>query len=101
MPNLAGILYAAIIVGVNLIFRYLAVNLSTVKYSLSKYRRFMTLMCGTGLANATLSIVIYNTLIGMATPSFNAYLYPLIVTNVIIITNIITTLTPFLIKTKE
>jgi len=101
IPYWVGILYAGVIVAVNMIFRYGAVTISTFKSGMYEYRKFMTLMCGTGLANATLSIVIYNSLTSLPNPVPNAYLYPLIATNVIIINNIITSLTPVLFKFKQ
>jgi cell volume regulation protein A len=96
MPYWLGILYAGIIVTINLMFRYIAVSVSTLKSEMYRHRKFMTLMCGTGLANATLSILVYNTLTGLPNPVSYAYLYPLIVTNIIIVNNMITALAPLI-----
>ena len=98
LPMWLGILIAVLIISVNLVFRYLAVTLATLKSSMFQYRRFMTFMCGIGLANAALSILLYREL--SATLSY-AYLYPAIATNIIMITNIITSVAPFLIKSSK
>lgn len=97
-PIWLGILIAVAIVSVNLVFRHAAVTVATWKSNMFQYRRFMTFMCGIGLANATLSILLYREL----TPTVAyAYLYPAIATNVIIVTNIITSIAPFLIKVRR
>ncbi len=101
IPEWLGVLYAGIIVAINLVFRYAAVTTSTIKSEMFEYRKFMTLMCGTGLANATLSILVYNTLMAQTIPVPQAYLYPLIIANVIIINNIVTSMAPLLAKPKQ
>jgi cell volume regulation protein A len=93
-----GILIALMIVSVNLVFRNAAATIATWKSEMFGYRWFMTSMCGIGLANATLSILLYREL--APTLSY-AYLYPVIVTNIIIITNIITSIAPFLIRIRK
>lgn len=94
---LPSILIALIVVSVNLILRHAAVTIATWKSAMFRYRRFMTFMCGIGLANATLSILLYREL----SPTLaSAYLYPAIATNVIVITNIITSIAPFLVKLR-
>lgn len=95
LPDLFGFIYAGIIMSVNLLLRYLAVRISTRNSALYKYKGFMTLMCGTGLANATLSLLVHNE---MMQGSSVAGLYPLIVANIIIINNIITSLTPIILR---
>jgi hypothetical protein len=50
------------------------------------------------LANATLSLLVYNELMQR---SAIASLYPLIVTNIIIMNNIITTLAPMILRRKN
>ncbi len=97
-PVWLGILIALVIVSANLVFRYAATSIATWRSSMSEYRRFMTLMCGVGLANATLSILLYREL--SPTVSY-AYLYPAIVTNIIMMTNIITSIAPFLIRRRK
>jgi len=92
------VLYAGAIVAINLIFRYSAVTISTFKSEMREHRKPMTLMCGTGLANATVSVMVYNALMALTIPVPRAYLYPLIVTNVIVINNIITALAPILMR---
>lgn len=88
-----GIIIAVLIVSVNLVFRYAAVTIATWKSTMFQYRRFMTFMCGIGLANATLSVLLYREL----SPTLAyAYLYPAIATNIIIVTNIITSVAPFM-----
>jgi cell volume regulation protein A len=100
MPYWLGVLYAVVIVSVNLVFRYTAVTISTYKSGMYEHRKFMTLMCGTGLANATISVMVYNALTALTIPVPHAYMYPLIVTNIIIINNMITVLIPALMKMK-
>jgi len=94
------VLYAGAIVAINLVFRYVAAAISTFKSDMCKYRRFMTLMCGTGLANATLSIMVYDALMALTIPVPYAHLYPLIVTNIIVINNVITALVPVLVRKR-
>jgi cell volume regulation protein A len=101
LPQLLGVLFAGVIVAVNLVFRYAAVTISTFKSKIREYRTFMTLMCGTGLANAALSVLVYNTLTTQSNPAPHAYLYPLIVANIIIINNIITSIAPIIWKIKQ
>jgi len=97
-PIWQGILMAIIIVSVNLIFRHAAVTVATWKSEMYPYRRFMTFMCGIGLANATLSILLYREL----SPTMTyAYLYPAIATNIIMVTNIITSIAPFLVRSRK
>ncbi len=90
-PIWLGVLIALIIVSVNLVFRHAAATIATWRTNMFQYRRFMTFMCGIGLANATLSILIYEEL-SLTVPY--AYLYPTIVTNIIMVTNIITSIAP-------
>ncbi|UCE96836.1 MAG: cation:proton antiporter [Candidatus Bathyarchaeota archaeon] len=93
-----GILYAVIIVSVNLIFRHAAATIATWKSDMFRFRRFMTFMCGIGLANATLSILLFREL----SPTVPyAYLYPAIITNIIIVTNIVTSIAPLLFKLRK
>ncbi|MEM2322745.1 MAG: cation:proton antiporter [Candidatus Bathyarchaeia archaeon] len=96
VPDLMGSIYAGSILAVNLALRNLSVRISTYKSELYKYRGFMTLTCGTGLANAVLSLTVYSELAVRQIPS--ASLYPLIVTNIIIMNNIITSLTPLIMR---
>lgn len=98
LPQLLGVLFAGVIVATNLVFRYAAVTVSTFKSEMFKHRRFMTMMCGTGLANAALSVLVYNTLTTQGAPAPQAYLYPLIVANIIIINNIVTSIAPIIWK---
>ena len=97
-PVWLGILIAIVIVSVNLVFRHAATTIATWKSDMFPYRRFMTFMCGIGLANATLSILLYREL--SATVSY-AYLYPAIATNIIMVTNIITSVAPFMAKSRK
>ncbi|MEM1544062.1 MAG: cation:proton antiporter [Candidatus Bathyarchaeia archaeon] len=96
VPDLMGSIYAGSILAVNLVLRNLAVRISTYKSELYKYRGFMTLTCGTGLANAVLSLTVYSELAVRQIPS--ASLYPLIVTNIILMNNIVTSLTPLIMR---
>ncbi len=97
-PLWLGILIAILLVSVNLVFRHAAATIATWRSDMFQYRRFMTSMCGIGLANATLSILLYREL--SPTVSY-AYLYPTIATNIIMVTNIITSIAPFLIKPRR
>lgn len=97
-PIWLGILIAVAIISVNLMFRHVAATIATWKSNMFQHRRFMTFMCGIGLANATLSILLYRELSPTVT---YAYLYPTIATNVIIVTNIITSIAPFLVKLRK
>jgi cell volume regulation protein A len=101
LPQMLGILFAGVIVATNIVLRYAAVTIATFKSEMYRYRKFMTMMCGTGLANAALSVLVYNTLTTQSMPNANAYMYPLIVANIIIITNIITSIAPILLKVKQ
>lgn len=96
VPDMLGFIYAVVITSVNLLLRDLAVKISTRNTTLHKYRKLMTLMCGTGLANATLSIVVYNEM-NMRQIAI-ANLYPLIITTIVIVTNVITSLTPLILR---
>lgn len=90
-----GIVIAVIIVSVNLVFRHAAVTIATWKSGMFRYRRFMTFMCGIGLANATLSVLLYKEL----SPTLPyAYLYPAIATNIIMVTNLITSIAPLMVE---
>ena len=97
-PIWLGILIAVAIVSVNLVFRHAAATVATWRSDMFEYRHFMTFMCGIGLANATLSILLYRELSPTVT---YAYLYPAIATNIIIVTNIITSIAPFLVKHRK
>jgi cell volume regulation protein A len=98
IPVLAGIFYGFLFTAINLVLRYIAVSVATIKSSMAIYKKLMTLMCGQGLANATVSVIVYQSLIekGM----LYASLYPIIVVNVIIITNVITSLSVVLLGAK-
>ncbi|MFP3984587.1 MAG: cation:proton antiporter [Candidatus Bathyarchaeia archaeon] len=97
-PIWLGIIIAMVIISVNLVLRYGAATIATWKSSMFQYRRFVTFMCGIGLANATLSILLYREL----SPTMaNAYLYPAIVTNIIMLTNIITSIAPLIVKPQQ
>jgi cell volume regulation protein A len=96
-PIWLGILIAFLIVSVNLVFRYAAATIATWRSDMFEYRRFMTLTCGIGLANATLSILLYRELSPTVT---YAYLYPAIATNIILVTNIITSIAPLFVRRR-
>ena len=101
LPQWLGILFAGLIVATNLAWRYAAVTFATFRSEMREYRKFMTLMCGTGLANAALSVLVYNTLTTQGTQVAQAYLYPLIVANTIIINNIITSAAPIILRLRQ
>ncbi|MEM3545687.1 MAG: cation:proton antiporter [Candidatus Bathyarchaeia archaeon] len=98
IPDITGVLYACIILGVNLLIRKLVVDISIYGSTLYEYRTFMTFMCGTGLANAVLSLIVYDELTMRQIAI--ASIYPLIVTNIIMVNNIITSLAPLLLKRR-
>ncbi|MEM2811384.1 MAG: cation:proton antiporter [Candidatus Bathyarchaeia archaeon] len=95
-PSTYGLIVAVVIIIINLTLRYLATRILIRGYPLCRYRGFMTLMCGTGLANATISLLVYNKMLELQNPL--APMYPLIVTNTIIINNAITALTPITLR---
>ncbi len=100
MYNISGtsllttIFYSLIIITINLFTRLIAVSIATVKSSMSYDRWKMTLMCGQGLAHATLSVIPLQ--YGLR----NASLYTSIVTTLIIFTNIITSISILLSRKK-
>lgn len=96
VPDLMGFIYAMSILVVNIMLRYLSAKISTYRSELYKYRKFITLTCGIGLTNAVLSLTVYNELVSRQIPA--ASLYPLIITNLILMSNIITSLTPFIMR---
>jgi cell volume regulation protein A len=92
-----GLLVGLVFAGLDLGLRYLAVRLTVLRSSMRKNATTMTLLCGQGLAHATLSVIPQQ----YGVP--NAEIYPMIVVTLIIITNIITSLGAFLIarRTKD
>ncbi len=98
VPLLTGIFYGLIFTGIDLILRYGAVWVSTANSPMSSHRSLMTLMCGQGLAHAVLSVIVYEKLMEMGVEI--GIIYPIIVVNVIIMTNIVTSIAPLLHKTK-
>jgi cell volume regulation protein A len=93
IPLVLGIVYGIAFTVITIGSRYLAVYASTVNSSMSRFKGTMTLMCGQGLAHATLTIIVFQTLsqAGKAIAS----LYPVITVNVIIMTNVLTSLVAF------
>ena len=89
---LEGILISVSILVINLALRYVAVWISTIRSDMKNDRVIITLLCGQGLAHAALSTVPLQ----MNLP--NPYLYIVIVTNVILLTNIVTSVTAFYFK---
>ena len=83
---LAGLSYGLPIIGILLVIRYGVVSISTWRSPMAADKKIITGMCALGLTPALLSFIPlqYNL------P--NAALYTLIVTNIIIITNIITSI---------
>jgi len=79
-----GLMIGLIFVSIDLILRYVSVRLTVIRSSMRTDTTIMTLMCGQGLAHATLSVIPGE----YGIP--RAEIYPMIVVTVIILTNIIT-----------
>jgi len=99
IPLLTGIIYGVTFTVIALVLRYAAVYIATLRSPMSSYRNIMTFMCGQGLANATLSIIVYQRLVEAGVPY--ALIYPVIVVNVIIMTNIVTSISSMLTRRKH
>jgi len=99
VPLLTGILYGAIFTFVDIVLRYISVHIATYKSPLSAFKKIMTFICGQGLAHATLSIIVYQKLVEQGVSY--ASLFPVIVVNVIILTNIITSISSVTNKIKK
>ena len=83
---LFGLFFGALFVGINLTLRYVAVLVATVRSPMAVDRVPMTLLCGQGLAHATLAVLAAQPgPFGVGNPD-----YPVIVLMVVIITNVIT-----------
>ncbi|MFQ6063790.1 MAG: cation:proton antiporter, partial [Methanosarcinales archaeon] len=98
IPIVTGIIYGITFTAIDLILRHVAVYIATLHSSMSSYRNLMTFMCGQGLANATLSIIVYQKLVEAGITY--AFIYPVIVVNVIIMTNIVTSISSMSAKCK-
>jgi cell volume regulation protein A len=90
-----GLAVSAIFLTTNLGLRYIAVRLSVARSDMRENAVMMTLMCGQGLAHATLSIIPQE----YGIP--NAEIYPIVVVTMIILTNIVTTFGPFLVMRRK
>jgi cell volume regulation protein A len=90
-----GLLVGGIFLSLNLGLRYFAVRISTARSLMSKDATVMTLLCGQGLAHATLSIIPLQ----YGIP--NAEIYPVVVVTMIILTNVVTTVGPFIVLRKK
>ena len=90
-----GLLVGLTFLGLNLGLRYIAVRLSTVRCPMCKDTTIMTLLCGQGLAHATLSVIPQQ----YGIP--NAQIYPVIVVTMIILTNAVTTFGSFIVLRKK
>jgi cell volume regulation protein A len=75
--------------------RFVAVKLAATRSVMSKDTKMMTLLCGQGLAHATLSLIPLQ--YGIA----NAEIYPVIVATMIILTNVVSTFGPFMIMREN
>lgn len=78
------------IVVILLVARYMAVSVSTWRSPMASEKKIIVGMCALGLTPALLSFII------LQYDFPNAYLFPLIITNAIIITNIITSVSAFM-----
>lgn len=78
------------IVVILLVARYMAVSASTWRSPMASEKKIIVGMCALGLTPALLSFII------LQYDFPNAYLFPLIITNAIIITNIITSVSAFM-----
>jgi cell volume regulation protein A len=90
-----GLLVGVIFIGVDLGLRYLAVRLSVLRSPMRADATIMTLLCGQGLAHATLSVIPQQ----YGIP--NADIYPMIVVTMIILTNIVTSLGSFSVQRRH
>lgn len=92
---LLALLYGIALAAINLGLRYAAVSVSTIKSPMASNRVPMTLMCGQGLAHAALSVI------PMQYGLPKAQIYITIVVTVIIITNIVTSISALMIKRRS
>ena len=90
-----GLLFGLAFTAINIALRYLAVNISVIRSDMSVDKVAMTLLCGQGLAHATLSILPLQ--LGLP----NAEIYSKIVITVILLTNIITSIGSIMISRKQ
>jgi cell volume regulation protein A len=90
-----GLLIGFIFLVLDLGLRYVAVRLSVVRSSMRQDTAIMTLLCGQGLAHATLSVIPQQ----YGIP--NAQIYPVIVVTLIILTNAVTTLGSFIVARRH
>lgn len=84
-----------LMLGINLALRYVAASLATVRSQMSVDKTTITLMSGQGLANAALSLVPLQ--FGLP----NAFVYVAVVINVVILTNMVTSLSATYIKYRS
>lgn len=86
------LLASFIMLGINLALRYIAATLATFRSQMSMDKATITVMSGQGLAHAALSLVPLQ--FGLP----NAFVYVAVVINVIILTNIVTSVSAAYIK---
>ncbi|MCP8308826.1 MAG: cation:proton antiporter [archaeon] len=90
-----GLLFGLVFISINIFLRYLAVNLSVIRSPMTVDKVAMTLLCGQGLAHATLSVIPLQ--LGLP----YAEIYVTIVITVIVLTNIITSAASIMISRKQ
>lgn len=94
IPFLVAVLSGLALTSINLVFRYLAVYIATLKSKMASNRGLIALICGKGLSCAALSVIPlqYNL------P--NAYVYTTSAAILILLTNIITSLSVYWAKVR-
>ena len=93
--SIDGILIASGLFLVSLVIRYVAASVSMWRSKLSANKVFMTLMCGQGLAHATISTL------PLQSGVPGASIYTMVVLNIIVFSNIVTSASAFLFMYKN
>jgi cell volume regulation protein A len=89
IPFLVAVLSGLALTSINLVLRYLAVYIATLKSKMASNRGLITLMCGKGLSCAALSVI------PLEHNLPDAYIYTIFAANLILLTNIVTSLSVF------
>jgi len=97
MSWLAAVFSGLALTIMNIFLRYLAVYIATFGSSMASKRGLMTLMCGKGLSSAVLSVVPLQYPLQFP----NALIYTTSAVNIILLTNIVTSLSAFWMKKSK
>jgi cell volume regulation protein A len=95
LPLALALIYGIALTALDLGLRYAAVHVSTIKSPMASNRVPMTLMCGQGLAHAALSVI------PMQYGLPKAHIYVTIVVTVILLTNIVTSISALMIQRRS